>query len=119
MESPRFLELNSHEVHIWSASLLEGKNNADYFYSILSEDECGRANSFIFPKDQRRFIITRGILRNLLSNYLGQMPESIEIIYGFGENPVYQKINPYTLMSHIQEIMLCMLCHVVMRLVLI
>ena len=87
MEAPRFLELNSHEVHIWSASLLEGKNNADYFYSILSEDECGRANSFIFPKDQRRFIITRGILRNLLSNYLGQMPESIEIIYGFWGKP--------------------------------
>lgn len=87
MGSQKFLELNANEVHIWSASLLEDKNNTDYFYSILSEDERERAGSFRFSRDQWRFTTTRGILRCLLSNYLGKMPESIEIMYGLWGKP--------------------------------
>lgn len=80
-------DLNANEVHIWSASLLENINNINYFYSILSKDECERANSFRFSKDQIQFTITRGILRQLLSNYLRQSPESIEIMYGLWGKP--------------------------------
>jgi len=87
MKSQEFPELNANEVHIWSACLLGDENNMDYFYSILSEDERERAASFRFFKDQRRFTMTRGILRYLLSHYLGQMPESIEFIYGLWGKP--------------------------------
>ena len=87
MESRGSPKLNENEVHIWSASLLEDKNNMDYLYSVLSEDERERANSFRFFKDQRRFTITRGILRCLLSDYLAQPPENIEIVYGLWGKP--------------------------------
>ena len=87
MNPENFPDLNINEVHIWSACLLEDRNNMDYFYSILSEDECERTNGFKFFKDQRRFTMTRGILRCLLSRYLGQTPESIEFIYGLWGKP--------------------------------
>jgi len=87
MKSQEFPEFKANEVHIWSACLLEDENNMDYFYSILSEDERERAASFRFFKDQRRFTKGRGILRCLLSHYLGQAPESIEFIYGLWGKP--------------------------------
>lgn len=87
MESQKAVKPNPNEVHIWFASLLEDKNNTDYFYSILSEDERERAGSFKFLRDQWRFTITRGILRCLLSKYLGQTPEDIEIMYGLWGKP--------------------------------
>jgi 4'-phosphopantetheinyl transferase len=87
MKPPKFLTLSSNEVHIWSAFLEKDKNNLFYFYSILSEDEQERANAFKFSKDQNYFIITRGILRCLLSFYLGQAPEKIEFVYGLWGKP--------------------------------
>lgn len=83
----RTTELNVNEVHIWNAYLLESENNIDFFYSILSLDEHNRASRFKFFRDKRRFVITRGILRCLLSFYLRQAPESIEIVYGLWGKP--------------------------------
>lgn len=80
-------EINPKEVHIWTASLLKNKNNVSHFYHILSADERERANKFKFFKDQEQFIITRGILRQLLSNYLKRPPQSLEIMYGLWGKP--------------------------------
>lgn len=87
VEKQDFSELKENDVHIWSICLLEYKNKIDYFSSILSKDECERARSFKFFKDQRQFIMARGILRCLLSNYLQQAPETIEIVYGLWGKP--------------------------------
>lgn len=84
--SVKKFELKSGDVHIWSASLLD-ENNINYFYSILSADERKRADSFKFFKDQRKFILARGILRCLLSKYLRQSLENIEILYGLWGKP--------------------------------
>lgn len=86
-EKQEVAELKENEVHIWSACLLEDKHNMDYFYSILSEDERERVVAFKFFKDQRRFTMTRGILRCLLSDYLGKRSKSIEIAYGLWGKP--------------------------------
>lgn len=87
MKSQKFLNLDSQEVHIWTAYLLENKNDVDYFYSILSRDERERASGFRFSTDQKQFIITRGILRQLLAKYLKEIPKNIEIIYGLWGKP--------------------------------
>ena len=47
--------LESKEVHIWLASLLEAKIDVAYFASLLSEDERERANSFRFSRDQEQY----------------------------------------------------------------
>lgn len=79
------------EVHIWSACLLDTKLDINYFSSFLSIDEKKRANCFRFLRDQERFIISRSVLRNILAGYLGEAPQSIEIMYGFWGKPHLQK----------------------------
>ncbi|MBP6952678.1 MAG: 4'-phosphopantetheinyl transferase superfamily protein [Alphaproteobacteria bacterium] len=79
--------LKSDEVHIWSASLSEAKNDVAYFASLLSKDEHEQANSFRFYKDQKQYTISRGILRSLLAGYLEEAPQTIEIAYGLWRKP--------------------------------
>lgn len=79
--------LKSGEVHIWSAYLPDNEKDIHYFATILSEDELQKVNDFRFSKDQKYFMISRGILRSLLGRYLGQAPEKVEIIYGLWGKP--------------------------------
>ena len=79
--------LKLEEVHVWSACLPDNERDINYFASLLSEDECQKADSFRFPKDQNSFIISRGILRSLLAMYLGEEPQNLEIMYGLWGKP--------------------------------
>lgn len=87
MESKDCFFLNSDEVHIWSGCLTENETNLPYFTSLLSQDEQERANCFRFSREQKRYIISRGILRSLLAGYLEELPQKIEILYGFWGKP--------------------------------
>jgi len=75
------------EVHIWAASLLDHNKDIDYLKSTLSQDEQQRTSHFKFSKDQNNYIITRGILRCLLSTYLEKPPQSVEFVYGLWGKP--------------------------------
>ncbi|MEM7144033.1 MAG: 4'-phosphopantetheinyl transferase superfamily protein [Verrucomicrobiota bacterium] len=57
------------EVHLWSNSLLIGRNEFAAFEKTLSDDERRRANAFRFEHDRRRFVAARGQLRALLGHY--------------------------------------------------
>lgn len=46
-------------------------------FSILSDDEKERAGKFRFPADTTRFIVRRGLLRNILGTTLGIDPKTI------------------------------------------
>ena len=62
--------LNKHQVHVWRANLDLPTATIDSLTTCLSRDEIERANKFRFPQHQTRFIAARGILRQLLGNYL-------------------------------------------------
>ncbi len=79
------------EIHICSASLLDYENELDYLTSILSEDERVRAKKFKFSKDEKLFILARGILRCLLASYLDTFPENIKIVYGLWGKPCLEE----------------------------
>jgi len=64
-----------------------------HFASMLSKDECERASKFRFVRDQHRFIVARGILRILLSQYLKCKPKDIEIVYGLWGKPALLEEN--------------------------
>jgi 4'-phosphopantetheinyl transferase len=70
------------EVHVWSARLISTQNKFEVFYGTLSTDERKRAESFVQERDRNRYIIARGILRELLGNYLGMAPEQVCLSYG-------------------------------------
>jgi 4'-phosphopantetheinyl transferase len=50
--------------------------------SALSPDEMARADRFHFVNDRNRFVVARGLLRELLGNYLQQNPASLSFSYG-------------------------------------
>ncbi|MDH5428732.1 MAG: 4'-phosphopantetheinyl transferase superfamily protein [Nitrospirota bacterium] len=58
------------DVHIWRAPLSESSAYASRFRPYLSDQEIIRSNRYRIPHPQYQFVITRGILRTLLSHYI-------------------------------------------------
>ena len=82
--------LREDEVHVRIASLDRPQAEQSYFESILAEDEIDRANRFHFQKDCERFVAGRGLLRIILSSYVGVSPGEIIFTYGSRGKPGLQ-----------------------------
>lgn len=79
------------EIHIWVVNLKEHSHNYRKFYASLSVDEKNKVNFYKFEKDQYQYVVTRGILRNILSRYLIIQPEDIEFSYTYYGKPYLNK----------------------------
>lgn len=64
-------------VDIWRARLDLVPEETEALSGVLSREEQNRAARFRYPVHRGRFIASHGILRNILSRYLGQSPEKI------------------------------------------
>jgi 4'-phosphopantetheinyl transferase len=69
------------EVHVWRALLVQPDDTVGRLRRFLSLDEQHRATAYRFERDQRRFIVARGVLRILLGRYLGVRPVDIVFRY--------------------------------------
>ncbi len=78
-EPPEFLELTDGQVHVWRANLDLDSGWLAELRTSLAPGEIERANRYVFEQDRLRFEAGRGILRRLLSKYLGRPPASFEI----------------------------------------
>ena len=79
--------LGQDEVHVRIASLDHRQSELRFFESILAKDEIERANRFRFQKDRERFVAGRGLLRMILSSYVGVPPGEIIFTYGSHGKP--------------------------------
>src|SRR6266516_4302804 len=96
---PSSFQLASDEVHSWCASLDVPPEKSARLYASLTPDERTRSARFQFERDQQRFIVARGVLRDLLGRYLQIQPGKISFVYNafgkpdlgpeFVENKVY------------------------------
>ncbi len=66
-ESP---SLASDRVHVWRASLDVPAARVQSLQRSLAMEELGRAKRYHFQKDRDRFVVARGFLRAILSEYL-------------------------------------------------
>jgi 4'-phosphopantetheinyl transferase len=83
---PAELTLSSAEVHVWRTVLDLAVSCVERLQRTLSVDELQRAARFHFPRDRRRFIVARGVLRDILSRYLGVPASALEFRYSaFGK----------------------------------
>ncbi len=73
--------LSADQVHIWRAFLQQPLAIVEYCGQWLAEDERGRAARFHFDKDRNHFVIARGVLREILSQYLHVGPDVVKFIY--------------------------------------
>ena len=97
----RRLSLSQQDIHVWLAYLPTIVDKQTYWQSILSSNELERANKFKFLRDRNQFVAGRGILRCLLSYYLGQCPQSIEIVYGpYGKPSLLGEASLHFNLSH-------------------
>jgi 4'-phosphopantetheinyl transferase len=75
-------ELARGAIHVWSASLVTDEVTLRSLEATLVDEERERARRFIFERDRDRYVAARGILRDLLGQYLRCAPRSIEFAYG-------------------------------------
>ena len=88
------IDLNKNELHIWRAKISDNIDKLANYWHLLSQDEQLRANEFYFSKDKNRYIIARAILKKLIANYIGSVPQSILLSYNSYGKP-YLLINNY------------------------
>lgn len=81
------LELMTEEVQVWVASLDVSDERHGALSRVLPPDERNRAAS-LSPVAARRFVVARGILRNLLSGFTGTSPEKLQFSYGHSGKPM-------------------------------
>jgi 4'-phosphopantetheinyl transferase len=70
------------EIHLWRVSLDQPPIRLAEAWKALSSDERQRAESFRFDCDRDRFVIGRGVLRDLIGRYRDVAPGSLEFSYG-------------------------------------
>jgi phosphopantetheinyl transferase len=74
-------------VDVWCVSLNTMERRLEYFSSMLTRDEIHRAKAFKFERHRRRFCIARGMLRVLLSEYLGCAANKVSLTQGIEGKP--------------------------------
>jgi 4'-phosphopantetheinyl transferase len=67
------------EIHVWRINLARPPAETARLKNILSAAEKKSAARFHFAHDQRRFVVRRAVLRQLLAAQLGLRPEEIKI----------------------------------------
>src|SRR5690554_16686 len=80
-------ELNAGEVEVWRLDLRQPRRVIDLIFQQLSGAEQVRAERFRQASDYAAYVLTRGVLRQLLSAYFARAdrvvsPEAIELIRG-------------------------------------
>jgi len=70
------------EIHVWHAALDRDEKFLAHLETTLSLEEKARADRFHFANDRNRFVVARGLLRELLGGYLHQAPANLEFSYG-------------------------------------
>ncbi len=78
---PDNLVLSSQDVHVWRAELEQPTAWVEKLWQTLSEDEQIRAKRFYYERDQKHFIVGRGLLRTILSRYAGIAPDQLQFCY--------------------------------------
>jgi 4'-phosphopantetheinyl transferase len=74
--------LENRTVHVWRAALDTPGQSVGSLWPILARDEQERAAGFRFERDQKRWIVARGLLRVILGCYLGIAPDEVPLRYG-------------------------------------
>ena len=78
--------LASDEVHTWCAGLDTPSETSARLYATLTSAEGQRSARFRFDRDRQRFIVARGVLRELLGRYLQTDPGDVSFVYNaFGK----------------------------------
>ena len=80
-EAPNNPVLFENDIHIWYSSLDVLPSSFEWLESTLDSRERVRSNSYCSELERKRFVIGRGILREILARYSGVPPEDLHFDY--------------------------------------
>jgi 4'-phosphopantetheinyl transferase len=69
-------------IHVWAGNLQAPEERILALAKTLSSDETARAARFHSDRDRNRFIVGRGLLRTILTRYVGGVPTGLAFSYG-------------------------------------
>ena len=72
--------LDAGDVHDWKGEIGVEFPRIPRFWSVLAKEERERANRFYFSPDRDRFIVCRGLLRQIIAEYLDEDPVLIAFL---------------------------------------
>jgi 4'-phosphopantetheinyl transferase len=82
--------LLARDIHVWSVDLNLDRDRIDEFGQFLTPQESQRAAKFINPTHGDRWIVARGYLRQILSQYLNCNPAQIGFRLGEQGKPAVE-----------------------------
>jgi 4'-phosphopantetheinyl transferase len=82
------LKLRDDDVHVWRASLRLSRKQFVSLASTLESHEWDRANQFRQERDRFGFVASRGVLKDILSRYLGRNASTLRMYYGKNGKPM-------------------------------
>ena len=97
--------LSDDEIHVWCVEL-DAADEVATFAACLSADERERASGLLSGIHQRRFVVARGMLRQLLGRYLDQDPGAVAFSRGAHGKPFLQEGGLHFNVSHTHELAL-------------
>jgi 4'-phosphopantetheinyl transferase len=74
-------------IHLWGASVSDLVEWIDGFHEVLSPDERQRAAAFRFDRHRAAYVVAHGVMREVLSRYLGRDAGSIVFDVGDAGRP--------------------------------
>ncbi len=75
------LQLSEGTIDVWHTSLNRSDTDIENFRAMLSANEHKRADRFTFPGKRNEYIISRGLLRQVLGQLLGADPAGLTFSY--------------------------------------
>jgi len=91
-------------VHVWYAWLHVATAARQRLADTLSLDERARAERFHFSRHRDRYIVGRGLLRLLLSRYVGLRPQQVAFTYGAAGKPALRDSPVHFNVSHSEDL---------------
>ncbi|HTT66613.1 MAG TPA: 4'-phosphopantetheinyl transferase superfamily protein [Gemmatimonadales bacterium] len=99
--------LRDGEVHVWTLRLDLDRAAQDRLEAFLSAAEVARAHRFVHAADRRRYVCAHGLLRLVLSGYVGRGPREITFEEGPGGKPrLADQPGPRFNLSHAEDLAL-------------
>ena len=97
--------LRDDEIHVWCVEL-DAADEVSALAACLSEEERERASGLLSGTHQRRFVVARGMLRQLLGRYLDQDPGAVTFSRGAHGKSFLQEGGLHFNVSHTHELAL-------------
>ena len=94
------------EVHVWRGALDQPSSVVARLQALLSEPERARTAAMRLARIRDRYVVGRGLLRTLLSHYVGVRPQDLEFAYGEHGKPYLEGVGPWFNLSHSRDVAL-------------